>query len=210
LDENQRRRKILALLQETYQGAKTALRYKNTFELLIATMLAAQSTDKQVNVITASLFRKYPDPASFARLTPEELEQEIKGVGLYKNKSRHIIAACRQILEKHHAQVPSTREELEALPGVGRKTANVVLSIGFGQPALAVDTHVFRVANRLKLAEAKDPLETERQLCAWIPQELWSEAHHWLIYHGRRVCRARQPLCHQCFLSAYCPSCRAD
>lgn len=208
MGEEKRRQKILALLQETYKGAKTALRYKNTFELLIATMLAAQSTDRQVNVITASLFKKYPDPASFARLTPEELEEDIKGVGLYKSKSRHIIAACRQILEKHHGQVPQTREELEALPGVGRKTANVVLSIGFGQPALAVDTHVFRVANRLKLAEAKDPLETEKQLCAWIPQELWSEVHHWLIYHGRQVCRARHPLCHQCVLAAYCPSCQ--
>ncbi|HHW05965.1 MAG TPA: endonuclease III [Clostridia bacterium] len=210
MGEEKRRQKILALLQETYKGAKTALRYKNTFELLIATMLAAQSTDRQVNVITASLFKKYPDPASFARLTPEELEEDIKGVGLYKSKSRHIIAACRQILEKHHGQVPQTREELEALPGVGRKTANVVLSIGFGQPALAVDTHVFRVANRLKLAEAKDPLETERQLCAWIPRALWSEAHHWLIYHGRQVCKARHPLCHQCVVAEYCASRRAS
>lgn len=204
MGEAARRQRILALLQETYQGAKTALNYSNVFELLIATMLAAQSTDRQVNIITASLFKKYPDPQSFARLTPEELEQEIKGVGLYRNKSRNIIAACRQILEKHNGQVPRNREELEALPGVGRKTANVVLSIGFGQPALAVDTHVFRVANRLKLAEAKNPLDTEKQLCEWIPQELWSEVHHWLIYHGRQVCKARNPLCPQCNLSEYC------
>lgn len=204
MSETTNRQRILALLRETYQGAKTALKYRNTFELLIATMLAAQSTDRQVNVITASLFQKYPDPQSFARLTPEELEQEIKGVGLYRNKSRNIIAACRQILEKHHGQVPRTREELEALPGVGRKTANVVLSIGFGQPALAVDTHVFRVANRLKLAKAKTPLETEKQLCEWIPQELWSQVHHWLIYHGRQVCKARNPLCHECMLAEYC------
>lgn len=210
MSETTRRQRILGLLRETYQGAKTALHYRNTFELLIATMLAAQSTDRQVNIITASLFQKYPDPQSFARLTPEELEEEIKGVGLYRNKSRNIIAACRQILEKYHGQVPQTREELEALPGVGRKTANVVLSIGFGQPALAVDTHVFRVANRLKLAEAKNPLETEKQLCDWIPQELWSEVHHWLIYHGRQVCKARNPLCHQCMLTEDCAWFRAN
>lgn len=206
MKQKDRQQLILDRLAETYAGAKTALNYRNPFELLIATILAAQSTDRQVNVITAPLFEKYPDPESFARLTPEELEQEIKGVGLYKNKSRSIIATCRQLLEKHQGQVPAEREALEALPGVGRKTANVVLSVGFGVPALAVDTHVFRVANRLRLAQAKNPLETEKQLCAIIPENLWSQAHHWFIYHGRQVCRARNPLCHACTVAELCPA----
>lgn len=206
MDQIQRHQQILARLAETYPDAKTALNYRNSFELLIATMLAAQSTDKQVNVITGPLFEKYPDPESFARLTPEELEQDIKGVGLYKNKSRNIIATCRLLLEKHQGQVPASREELEALPGVGRKTANVVLSVAFNRPALAVDTHVFRVANRLGLAQAKNPLETEKQLCALIPEELWSQAHHWFIYHGRQVCKARKPLCDQCVVVEFCPA----
>jgi endonuclease-3 len=206
LDQQDRQQQILARLAETYADAKTALNYRNPFELLIATILAAQSTDKQVNIITGPLFEKYPDPESFARLTPEELEQDIKKVGLYKNKSRNIIAACRLLLEKHQGQVPASREDLEKLPGVGRKTANVVLSIAFGRPALAVDTHVFRVANRLGLAQAKNPLETEKQLCALIPEEHWSQAHHWLIYHGRQVCKARNPLCDQCVVADYCPA----
>lgn len=208
MEQAERKKEILALLRGIYADAGTALQFNNPFELLIATILAAQSTDRQVNVITASLFKKYPDPASFARLTPEELEQDIKGVGLYKNKSRHIIGACRKLLEKHRGEVPSSREELEALPGVGRKTANVVLSVGFGQPALAVDTHVLRVANRLGLAKAKNPLETERQLCAIIPRHLWSKAHHWLIHHGRQVCKARKPLCSNCPLAEYCSNSR--
>lgn len=210
LSNSQRQEKILAILGETYRDAETALNYRNPFELLIATILAAQSTDRQVNIITDSLFKKYPDPESFAQLTPEMLEKDVKSVGLYKNKSRHIVATCRLLLEKHQGQVPSTRKELEALPGVGRKTANVVLSVGFGQAALAVDTHVFRVANRLGLAKAKNTLETEKQLQAIIPKSLWAQAHHWLIYHGREVCKARKPLCSECFLAEYCPSYQAE
>lgn len=204
MDKLNRQEQILRLLAEIYSDATTALVFRNPFELLIATILAAQSTDRQVNVITVPLFEKYPDPESFAKLTPEALAEEIKGVGLFRNKSRHIVATSRELLAKYQGQVPSTRKELEALPGVGRKTANVVLSVAFDQPALAVDTHVFRVANRLGLANAKNPLETEKQLCAIIPENLWSKSHHWLIYHGREVCKARKPLCNQCILSEYC------
>lgn len=199
-----KQKQILKLLAETYSDATTALVFKNPFELLIATILAAQSTDRQVNVITETLFKKYPNPESFASLTPEALAEEIKRVGLFRNKSRHIVATARELLTKHQGLVPSTREALEALPGVGRKTANVVLSVAFGKPALAVDTHVFRVANRLGLANAKNPLDTEKQLCTIIPENLWSKAHHWLIYHGRQVCKARSPLCNQCSLLDYC------
>ncbi|MFA5536498.1 MAG: endonuclease III [Bacillota bacterium] len=204
MDKRKRQKQILQELAVVYAEATTALEFKNPFELLIATILAAQSTDRQVNSITGSLFEKYPNPQSFAQLTPEILAEDIKGVGLFRNKSRHIVATSRELLLRHQGQVPSTREELEKLPGVGRKTANVVLSVAFNQPALAVDTHVFRVANRLGLARAKNPLETEKQLCAIIPEDLWGQAHHWLIYHGRQVCKARNPLCNECVLAEYC------
>jgi len=203
MTEQKTHEQILKQLAATYADAVTALEFKNPFELLVATILAAQSTDRQVNLITESLFKKYPDPESFAELSPEILEEDIKMVGLFRNKSRHIVATSRELLLNHHGQVPITREELERLPGVGRKTANVVLSVAFNQPALAVDTHVFRVANRLGLAKAKNPLETEKQLCAIIPEKLWGQAHHWLIYHGR-VCKARNPLCNDCVLAEYC------
>ena len=197
-------KKIQARLKEMYPKVNSALRFNNPFELLIATILSAQSTDKQVDRVTTKLFAKYPDPYSISELTPEELEEEIKSIGLYKNKSKNITKASKLLIEKFNGQVPQTLEELMELPGVGRKTANVVLSVAFGIPAIAVDTHVFRVANRLGLANSNNPDKTEEQLMANIPQKDWSAAHHWLIWHGRLVCKARNPRCSSCKLSDLC------
>ena len=197
-------RKILDRLQEMYPQVRTALRFSNPFELLIATILSAQTTDKQVNKVTLDLFAKYPDPYSIIKLKAEELEDEIKSIGLYKNKSKNIIATCQILINKYNGQVPKTREELIELPGVGRKTANVVLSSGFGIPAIAVDTHVFRVSNRLGLATSKDVDKTEEQLMKVIPKKFWSDAHHWLIWHGRLVCKAQKPQCSKCRIEDLC------
>jgi len=195
---------ILAQLKACYPDVKSGLRFSNPFQLLIATILSAQSTDKQVNKVTENLFKKYPDAPSISRLSAEELEEEIKSIGLYKNKSKNIIQACKILTEKYGGEVPADREALMTLPGVGRKTANVVLSNAFNIPAIAVDTHVFRVANRLGLAESNDPLKTEEQLMKVIPKEDWSAAHHWLIWHGRLICKARNPQCQKCKLSNWC------
>ena len=173
---------ILDKLRECYPEVKTALRFQNPFELLIATILSAQSTDKQVNKVTQSLFEKYPDAYGMSMLSAEELEQEIKSIGLYKNKSKNIVTTSKMLVEKYNGIVPCTREELITLPGVGRKTANVVLSNAYNIPAIAVDTHVFRVANRLGLTKSSNPLQTEEQLMAIIPDKDWSDAHHWLIW----------------------------
>lgn len=195
---------ILDALGERYPGATCALVHRNAFELLIATILSAQCTDARVNLITARLFQKARTPAAILVLRQDELEEEIRDCGLFHNKAKNILATCQILIERHGGEVPRTREELMQLPGVGRKTANVVLSNAFGEPAIAVDTHVFRVANRLGLARAKTPEETERQLMRRIPRELWSQAHHWLIYHGRQVCHARGPSCDVCPLLPYC------
>lgn len=202
----ERRRRILELLQFHYPDAKCELNHSTPFELLVATILSAQSTDVRVNMVTERLFAKYNTPEDFAALSNETLEEEIKEIGLYRNKAKHIIQMSRQLIDEYDGEVPQEREALEKLPGVGRKTANVVISTAFGVPAIAVDTHVFRVANRLGLVyRAKTPLETERQLMKNIPKSLWSPAHHWLIHHGRRVCHARNPQCEHCPLLAYCP-----
>lgn len=198
-------KRILQLLEETYKGLGTALNYKNPFELLVATILSAQSTDNQVNKITRELFIKYPTPKALIALGQEELAQEIKGVGLYKNKARNILATAKMIEAEFGGQVPREREELMKLPGVGRKTANVVMANAFGLPALGVDTHVLRVANRLGLTRGKNPLEVEEQLMKLIPREKWAEAHHWLIWHGRKECGARKPLCQRCPVNYLCP-----
>jgi endonuclease-3 len=192
-------------MEREYTGYTTALEFSNPFELLIATILSAQTTDKQVNKLTGALFRKYPTPDSIAKLTEEELAGEIKGCGLYRNKARNIIAACRVLIDRYGGEVPRKFEDLINLPGVGRKTANVVLANAFGIPALGVDTHVFRVAKRLHLAEGKNAQEVEKALTALIPAEKWSDAHHWFIWHGRKVCRARNPLCNECILNDLCP-----
>lgn len=195
---------ILSILKKEYPDSKCELNFTTPFELLVATMLSAQCTDKQVNKCTAVLFSKYNTPAQFAALSEDELSPYIKGCGLYRTKCRNILAASRILLEKYNCVVPSSRDELTALPGVGRKTANVVLSNAFHVPAIAVDTHVFRVANRLGLAKAADVLNTEKQLMQNIPEENWSDAHHLIIFHGRRVCSARNPKCAQCAVAEFC------
>jgi endonuclease-3 len=197
-------KEILKIFEKLYPDAKTALKYDTPFQLLVATMLAAQSTDKQVNKVTSRLFKKYSGPEDFARLNPEDLEKEIRGCGLYRNKSKNIIEASRVIIDKYKGEVPRNLNDLMSLPGVGRKTANVVLSNAFNMPAFAVDTHVFRVSNRIGLAHGKNVLETEYQLMENIPEELWGKTHHWLIYHGRQVCRARNPKCQKCALIHLC------
>lgn len=195
---------VLSILEETYGGTETALTYRTPFQLLVATMLAAQSTDVRVNIVTKDLFARHPTAQSMAGLTVSQLEAYIKTVGLYHTKAKNIIATSKILAESYDGDIPASREELMKLPGVGRKTANVVLSIAKGVPAIAVDTHVFRVSNRIGLAAADNVLETEKQLMKNIPKEKWSEAHHWLIWHGRKICKARNPLCAQCPLQAYC------
>lgn len=197
-------RKILDILAQTYPDARCELNHETPFQLLIATILSAQCTDQRVNEVTADLFAKYPHPEDYLSLTQEQMEEEIKGLGLYRNKSKNILRTCRILVEQYGGEVPADREKLEALPGVGRKTANVVLSNAFGIPAIAVDTHVFRVANRLGLANSNNVLETERQLMERIPKSEWSIAHHRLIWHGRRICHARSPQCTECPLLTYC------
>ncbi len=184
--------------------AHCELFFRNPFELLIATMLSAQATDKKVNQITPFLFQKYKTPYDFLILSEQELEKEIKQIGLYKTKSKNILKTCKILVEDFHGEVPNKREFLESLPGVGRKTTNVVLSNAFGIPAIAVDTHVFRVSNRIGLAKSNQIYETELQLMKRIPKKLWSNAHHWLIWHGRQICSARNPKCEVCDLQFYC------
>ncbi|MGM0472030.1 MAG: endonuclease III [Bacillota bacterium] len=196
--------KLLQILEEEYPAPETELNYKTPFQLLIATILSAQSTDKQVNKVTADLFAEYGEVESLAKLSVEELAEKIKGVGLYRNKAKYIINTCQTLIEEYDSQIPQTREELMKLSGVGRKTANVVLSSAFEFDAIAVDTHVFRVTNRLGLADSDDVLETEEQLMAQIPQDKWTAAHHWFIFHGREVCKARQPQCIECPLQQLC------
>lgn len=197
-------REVLVKLEELYEGAESELDYENPFQLLIATILAAQCTDKRVNQVTAKLFNHYETPYDFLNLTEEELGVWIKSCGFYNSKSRNILETCRILVDRYDGQVPQTREELMELPGVGRKTANVVISNVFDQPAIAVDTHVFRVSNRLGLASSDDVNKTEEDLMRNIPKGKWSEAHHWLIYHGRRVCKARKPQCEICTLNDIC------
>lgn len=196
--------KILSILEMEYPGAGTALKFDTPFELLVAVILSAQCTDRQVNRVTRPLFMKYRTPADFAALAPEELAEEIKGCGLYQNKSRFIVEASRQIVARHGGRVPETRTELEALPGVGRKTAGVILGVAFGGSALPVDTHVFRVARRLGLSKAKEPARVEDDLSKFIPPQQRMAAHHWLIAHGRTTCRARKPACGGCGLREFC------
>jgi endonuclease-3 len=197
-------KKVLELLEFEYSETTTALDYGTPFQLLISTMLAAQSTDKRVNIVTKDLFREYPDPHRFLTLPVSDLEEYIKTVGLYKSKAKNVHATCRILVDRYDGKVPLTREELVELPGVGRKTANVVLSIVTDFKAIAVDTHVFRVSNRIGLAASNDVRKTEDDLMKNIPRKDWSDAHHWLIWHGRNVCKARNPVCEICSLNPYC------
>jgi len=198
-------KEILKTLSEVYINTGSALEFRSPFQLLVATALAAQSTDKQVNKVTGALFARYPDAISMARASAEDLIPYIQSIGLYRNKAKNLAAMARKLAEDFAGEVPRTRDELMTLPGVGRKTANVVLSNAFSIPAMAVDTHVFRVTRRMGLAEGDTPREVEDGLCALIPEKDWSRAHHWLIWHGRRVCAARSPGCDACPVGGICP-----
>jgi endonuclease-3 len=195
---------ILDILEEMYPNADCELDFQDTFQLLISVVLSAQTTDKHVNAVTPLLFARYPGPAELAAAEQEEVVGIIKSIGLYQNKSKNIIALSRKLMDLHGGNVPGTYEELTALPGVGRKSANVVLSNGFGVQRIAVDTHVFRVANRIGLADAKDVLKTELALMEILPEDRWSRTHHSLIWHGRRTCYARKPSCETCGLVGLC------
>ncbi|WP_315081048.1 endonuclease III [uncultured Clostridium sp.] len=199
-----RTQKILDILKETYPDAKCELNYETPFQLLVATILSAQTTDKKVNEVTQTLFKDYPDLDSFLIITNEELEQRIKQIGLYRNKSKNLILMFRQLKEKFNGEVPGTMEGITSLAGAGRKTANVVLSNAFGVPSIAVDTHVFRVSNRLDLANSENVLEVEMQLQKELPKSEWSLTHHLLIFHGRRCCISRNPKCKECPLNNIC------
>lgn len=196
---------ILRLLDDAYGTIGSGLDASNPFELLVATILSAQSTDVRVNMVTPGLFKKYPTAADMAVLSEETLAEEINSIGLYRNKSKHIIQASRMIVRDYGGDVPADRERLQALPGVGRKTANVVLCNAFHKPAFAVDTHVFRVSKRLGFADAKQVEGVEQQLMALIPEADWCHAHHLFIWHGRKQCKAQNPACTTCFLQALCP-----
>lgn len=191
-------------LAHLYPDAKPALHYTTPYELLVAVILSAQCTDERVNIVTAKLFENYSTPQAMATLSQKELEGYIFSCGFYRMKAEHILSATRDILEKFGGEVPGTIEELMTLAGVGKKTANVVYSVAFGGDAIAVDTHVFRVSNRLGLAKGTTPLAVEEGLCKAIPKEDWSKAHHWLIYHGRRVCHSQKPECERCMLKELC------
>ena len=200
------KKRQLAILEETYAGTVPELVFNSPFELLIAVILSAQCTDKRVNAVTKELYKIANTPEQFLALGQAKLEELIKSCGFYRMKSKNILAACRMIVDNFNGEVPETFEELVTLPGVGRKTANVVTSVAFKTPAIAVDTHVFRIANRLQLATGNTPLEVELGLQKVIPREKWSDAHHWLIWHGRKICKAQRPLCNQCPLIECCPS----
>lgn len=195
---------ILAELARLYPDAKPALHFANPFQLLVAVILSAQCTDVKVNMVTPALFDAYPDAMALSRAEPEQVEPFIRTCGLYHSKAKNLVGMAQALVSQYGGEVPANHDALEALPGVGRKTANVVMSCAFGEDAIAVDTHVFRVTNRLGLADASDVLKTEQQLMLAIPREQWSRAHHWLIYHGRRVCAARKPACEGCTLHAWC------
>ncbi|MDF2635519.1 MAG: endonuclease [Pelosinus sp.] len=200
------KQEMLSKLEECYQGTSTALEYSSPFELLIAVVLSAQCTDVRVNIITKRLFPEYNTPTKIRDMGLEKLEDYIRDCGLYHSKARNILATCDILCREYEEKVPETFEELITLPGVGRKTANVVLSQLFNIPAIAVDTHVFRVSNRLGLAKGDTPRAVEEGLMKAIPRNKWSDAHHWLIWHGRKVCKARKPECNTCALVALCPS----
>ncbi len=200
-----RARKLIRILEREYPDAKIALDFSNPLELLVATILAAQCTDERVNQVTRSLFTKYLSARDYAQADPATLEREVHSTGFYKAKARAIVGMAKALVARHGGQVPRTLEELVALPGVGRKTANVVLGNAFDQPAIAVDTHVFRVSRRLGMAKADDPEKVHEQLCRVIPRERWTFFTHLFTTHGRRVCQARKPACPVCPVRALCP-----
>jgi endonuclease-3 len=198
--------KELEILERSYPHAVTALHYTNSFELLIAVILSAQCTDARVNMITPALFKKYPTPEKLAKARQEDVEAIIKSCGFFRMKARNIMNASRELVEKHGGEVPRERDQLQDLAGVGRKTASVVMSVAFEEAAIAVDTHVFRVSHRLGLTLGKTPREVEDDLEALVPRAKWRHASHWLILHGRAICKAPTPLCSQCPVNELCPT----
>jgi endonuclease-3 len=195
---------VFSRLRVANPSPRTELVYASPFELLVSVILSAQATDKSVNLATTELFRKANTPESVLKLGRKGLERYIRRIGLYRIKAKNILATCKQLLEEHGGEVPRTRAELEALPGVGRKTANVILNTAFGQPTIAVDTHIFRVSNRTGIAPGKDVVAVENKLLKVVPDEFRLDAHHWLILHGRYVCKARKPGCPLCLINDLC------
>ncbi len=207
--KEQRRKRgamVVRALRKRYPEATTALNFSNPFELLVATVLAAQCTDKKVNEVTPVLFKKYKGPSEFASARRPSLEKIIKPTGFFRNKSKNLVALSKDITEKHGGVVPDTMEELIALRGVGRKTANVVLAGAFGRPGIIVDTHMIRIANRLKFTRKKDPVKIEYDLMELLSRNVWSDFSFMIVLHGREVCKARRPLCSICNIEKWCPS----
>lgn len=196
----------LAILERTYPHAVTALEYHDEFQLLVAVILSAQTTDARVNVTTPTLFAKYPTPQKLARAKPADVEKIIKSCGFFRMKTKNIIACARDLVERFGGRVPRGREELESLAGVGRKTASVVMAAAFNEAALAVDTHVFRVSHRLGLTVGTTPRQVEEDVVKLVPQNKWGDASHWLILHGRQICKAPTPLCDRCPVNQLCPT----
>lgn len=196
--------KILDILEETYPDAECALDHKNVFELIVAVSLSAQTTDKSVNLVTPDLFKAYPTAFDLAEADVVDVMDKIKRIGMYKQKSRHIIDLAKMLVDEYGGEVPRDYENLVKLPGVGRKTANVVLAVGFGEQRIAVDTHVFRVANRIGLTRADNVLDTELGLMKCIPENRWTKTHHSLIFHGRNICTAKKPNCEACPIAELC------
>jgi len=201
---NQQRRQVFTRLQQQNPVPTTELNYKTPFELLIAVILSAQATDKSVNKATASLFKAANTPRKILNLGETGLKQYIKTIGLYNTKAKNILKTCQILVKQYHGKVPEERDALQSLPGVGRKTANVILNTAYGQPTIAVDTHIFRVANRTGLAPGKNVLEVELKLLKYVPDEFKRDAHHWLILHGRYTCIARKPRCSACVIADLC------
>ncbi len=197
--------KVLDILEKEYPDARVTLNFKNPLQLLIATILAAQCTDERVNIVTRDLFARYRTAEDFARADPGKFEQEIRPTGFYHNKAKSIIACCRMLLEKHNGRVPETLEDLVNLPGVGRKTANIILGNAYGRQAIAVDTHVKRVTHRLGWAHSEDPDKIEFELMEVMPRERWTQSCHQLVFHGRKICVAKKPLCPVCPVNRLCP-----
>lgn len=204
-----RRLAIFRALRAANPLPRSELVYHTPFQLLVAVILSAQATDRSVNAATGGLFAVAPDAPAMLALGRRRLERHIRHIGLYNTKARHILATCRQLIDRHGGEVPADRAALEALPGVGRKTANVVLNTAFGQPTIAVDTHIFRVANRTGLAPGRNVLEVEQGLLKTTPAEFRHDAHHWLLLHGRYVCKARRPLCAGCVIARWCEYARS-
>lgn len=200
----QKTKHVLELLKEEYPDAQCELKHETPFQLLVATILSAQTTDKKVNEVTETLFKDYPDLDAFLTISQEELEERIKTIGLYRSKAKNLLMMCNQLKENFNGEVPKTMEGITSLAGAGRKTANVVLSNAFGVPSIAVDTHVFRVANRIGLANSENVYEVEMQLQKELPKKEWSDAHHLIIFHGRRCCIARNPRCYDCVVRDLC------